>query len=338
VRALELFAGAGGAALGLHRAGFEHALMVERDEHAAATLTAANLGPVECADVRQVDYSAHRGIGLMWASPPCQCWSSAGKRLGAADTERNGWPWTWDVVDAVRPRFFVAENVPGLLQHSKAHHPNPERCSGCYWEQVIVPAARARFAWVGVWRLNAADYGVPQTRRRVFLVGGPHHISQPAPSHGDPATLGGLFETRQRWRTVRDALGIEAAGYVYGAGVTGQSCRPVGKASPTIGGRRNVYMDSPSPRVDASEYKGHTNPDRRPGRGLNRASDALYLATGRRRLTVEECGALQAFPPSHPWRGGVTAQYRQVGNAVPPPLSEAIGRAILRSHHRPGRP
>ena len=70
-------------------------------------LAAAQLGPVVCADVREVDYSPHRGIDLLWASPPCQAWSSAGKRLGASDTERNGWPWTWEIVDQVAPQWLV---------------------------------------------------------------------------------------------------------------------------------------------------------------------------------------------------------------------------------------
>jgi DNA (cytosine-5)-methyltransferase 1 len=336
LRALELFAGAGGAALGLHRAGFEHALMVERDEHAAATLTAANLGPVECADVRHVDYSAHRGIELMWASPPCQCWSSAGKRLGASDTERNGWPWTWEIVDQAAPRWLVCENVPGLLHHSAEYHPDPMRCAGCYWERVILPAARARFRWVDVWKLNAADYGVPQMRRRVFLVCGDRRVSQPPPTHGDPATLSPLFDQRQPWRTVGQALGLQV--YSAGGSMVALMERASGARPPTF-----RSLDSPSPTVQGGPAGGFDRLSvvallERPapticgvdgvGLGGAHARNQCESFTGRRRLTTDECATLQAFPEDHPWRGSTTAVYRQIGNAVPPPVAEAIGRQI----------
>ena len=97
VRVLDLFAGAGGAALGLREAGFEHVACVERDPSAAATLRAAGFPAVE-ADVRDLDYAALAGtIDVLWASPPCQAWSQANqhaKLKGADDVERNGWPWT----------------------------------------------------------------------------------------------------------------------------------------------------------------------------------------------------------------------------------------------------
>ncbi len=369
MNAIEIFAGAGGAALGLHRAGWHHSLLVEWDESAAATLEATGLGPVHCGDVREVDWSPYRDTDLLWASPPCQAWSTAGSRRGAQD-ERNGWPWTFDVVDALGPTWLVCENVPGLLHHSRQHHPDPQRCAGCYWERWILPEARRRFAWVGVWRLNAADYGVPQIRRRVFLVCGPSRVSKPAPTHTDPMALSGLFSGRRPWVTVREALGITVAKVATAnrPGVSKDerelqdlSSRPSvavsslssisaggamvaldprhppaipGQPSPTLrsGGAGNAYLvDRPAPTVLASEVKGHTRPhvDRGRAGAINRASDVLYLTMGRRRLTPEECAILQGFPPDHPWRGTKTSIYRQIGNAVPPPLAEAIGRAIL---------
>jgi site-specific DNA-cytosine methylase len=88
------------------------------------------------------------------------------------------------------------------------------------------------------------------------------------------------------------------------------------------------WIDRPSPTVSAvGEQKG-SGPGGNPEK-MQRASDALYLGTGRRRLTVAECAVLQDFPAGHPWQGGVGAQYRQVGNAVPPRLAEAVGRALM---------
>ncbi len=206
---LELFAGAGGAALGLRAAGLSGDCY-ELDASAVATLKAAGFRATQ-QDVRQLDGQAwakeHGSPFLLWASPPCQAFSTAGARLGAMD-DRNGWPWTLDVIDATGPRWAVCENVPGLTQHSGEHCGDPMRCPGCYWLRVVVPAFRARFAWVGVWMLNAADMGVPQTRRRVFLVAGPHAVKPPTPTHAAPHLCQGLFGTLKPWVSIGEALGL----------------------------------------------------------------------------------------------------------------------------------
>ena len=179
MRVLDLFAGAGGAALGLHDAGFEHVACVERDPSAAATLRAAGFPAIE-ADVRDLDYGTLAGhIDVLWASPPCQAWSSANQHAGpkgAADIVRNGWPWTLEIVRTVRPRWAVFENV---------------RNAARYVERVVVPELRQLYAHVAVWGLNAADHGVPQSRTRLFVVAGPHPVTPPASAHR---------------RTMRDAI------------------------------------------------------------------------------------------------------------------------------------
>jgi DNA (cytosine-5)-methyltransferase 1 len=181
LRTLDLFAGAGGAALGLHKAGFEHVACVERDPSAAATLRAAGFPAVE-ADVRDLDYAALTGtIDVLWASPPCQAWSQAnqhGERKGAADVERNGWPWTLQVVRVVRPRWAIFENV---------------RNARSYVDRYVVPELRKLYAHVSVWLLNAADHGVPQSRTRLFVVAGPRPVAAPP--------------TAPR-RTMRDAIAV----------------------------------------------------------------------------------------------------------------------------------
>lgn len=116
MQAVELFAGAGGASLGLVAAGYEEVRAIEWDAAACATRRAAGLRCDE-GDVRDPALIADVGdIDLLWSSFPCQAWSSAGKRLGAQDA-RNGWPWTVAALDRVRPRWFIAENVPGLTHH-----------------------------------------------------------------------------------------------------------------------------------------------------------------------------------------------------------------------------
>lgn len=180
-RVLELFAGAGGAALGLHREGFAHVACVERDASAAATLRAAGFPAVE-ADVRELDYAALAGtIDVLWASPPCQAWSSANQhagRKGADDVARNGWPWTLRVVRVVRPRWAVFENVRNARR---------------YVERAVVPELRKVYAHVSVWVLNAADHGAPQSRTRLFVVAGPRPVPTPP---------------EEPRRTMRSAIGV----------------------------------------------------------------------------------------------------------------------------------
>ena len=356
MRCVELFAGAGGAALGLEAAGIEHAALCEWDAHACATLRAAGLGPVVEGDVRELD-AIEAVVGpscdLLWSSFPCQAFSTAGKRLGASD-DRNGWPWTVDALDRFRPRWFLAENVYGLLIHSTEGHPDPFACPRCYFETVILAQLRERFAHVGWWLLDAADFGVPQHRRRVIIWAGPSPVKAPRPTHGDPgaARQGALFGPGVLpWVSMGEALGLLR----HERAIAPNKTPPkdyTNRPSPTIdghagstgdgymsalriiqGGASVPYLMRPAPSVMATEAKGHTNPDKDRGRSgvINRASDALYMSTGRRRLTVAECAALQGFPADHPWQGTKTAQYRQVGNAVPPRVAEVVGRAVMQA-------
>lgn len=378
MRVLELFAGAGGAALGLERAGLHHAALCEWDSAACATLRAAGLGPVVEGDVRDLDrIEAVAGrVDALWSSFPCQAWSTAGRRRGAQD-ERNGWPWTVDAIDRFRPAWFLGENVRGLLLHVGGcpfaggqgglfAQPDPTACPGCYFERVILPQLRARFACVGWWLLDAADYGVPQHRRRVILWAGPQPLRRPAPTHGPGRVapwvsmgealglpIGEVYTQRSpetakggnRWvpieepsATIGCASRPQWRPVVAGAWEDGRPPLPVDGPAPTLTVRSceatpwtsagGLYLARPAPTVSAvGEAKG-SGPGGHPER-MQRASDALFLDTGRRRLTVAECAVLQDFPPGHPFQGGAQAQYRQVGNAVPPRLAEVVGRSLV---------
>lgn len=344
MRTIELFAGAGGAALGLEAAGCETITRVEWDAHAVETLR-RNLGRAWHGDVREwvCDSSLYRGnVDLLWASPPCQAFSQAGKQLGAQD-ERNGFPWTFDALDTVEPTWAVIENVKGMLSHKKSAKcdrkgSEPAKCPGCYLHAVVLPELLKRFAHVDYRVLNAADYGVPQTRHRLFIVCGPKPIQWPEPTHiGRHVSIGevlGLHGYRvfgggrnptnkpgdeRTYRDLTDSPSTTIAAQ-HGGGA--------GNAGPFV-----VHMDKPSATVSATEVKG-TNAKKSKGwtakGGPIRASDSLWMATDgkRRRLTVEECAILQDFPPDYEFTGPKHAQYRQVGNAVPPTLARVIAEAI----------
>lgn len=253
MRVIELFAGAGGAALGLHRAGFRSVVRVEWDKDACATLRAAAevgyLDPAEVIerDVRAVDWSPYVGVDALWASPPCQDWSIAGKREGASG-ERNGWPWTFDVIDQLQPKWMIAENVTGLLMHRGDCDGRgaPEDCPGCYFHRFILPEMAKRFPSVQWAELNSSSFGVPQHRRRVFIVAGPRAIAWPKPTHGDPAALrqGGLFAAPLLpWETVGRALGL-------GLGLIAQRSPETARSS-LPQSRRPMPLDAPSDAVQA---------------------------------------------------------------------------------------
>lgn len=266
---LELFAGAGGAALGIRNAGVTALACVEWDADAATTLR-ANGFPAVHGDVRDVNYGDLPHVDLLWASPPCQAWSVANQHAAARgidDVARNGWPWTLAVAEKVRPTWVVCENVKGSRAYVEAH---------------VLPKLRELYAFVDMWQLNAKHHGAPQSRTRIFVVAGPRPVAPPP---------------EQELITMRQAIG--------------------------------VAYDRPSPCVMTNEYKGRPL-DPKWWRKLNNASDALAIATNgeRRKLTTAECATLQGFPAGYAFTGKPVSVYRQVGNAVPPPLAEAVVRAV----------
>ncbi len=318
MRCIELFAGAGGAALGLEAAGIEHAALCEWDRHACATLRAAGLGPVVEGDVRDLDAIAAvagESCDLLWSSFPCQAWSTAGKQRGAED-ERNGWPWTVDAIDRFSPRWFLAENVRGLIQHSEEGHPDPQKCPRCYFETVILAQLRERFACVGWWVLNAADFGVPQMRHRVIIWAGPQPIRAPRPTHGPPEKVrqGDLFGPGVLpWVTMADSIGVSPPWVCT-------KSRRLDKGNIGYPGRVLTRIEGPSSAI--TKKTGDARPWQNSGL-------AFVDGPAPRCLSVAEAAMLQDFPDSHPWQGPQGAHYRQVGNAVPPKLAEVVGRALM---------
>jgi site-specific DNA-cytosine methylase len=247
--------------------------------------------------------------------------------------DRNGWPWTLRALREVRPTWALCENVLGWTFHREGCRSGSEpwACVGCAWEKEVLPGFRALFPFVGWWTVDAADYGVPQHRRRVILWAGPLPLSPdpPRPTHGDPDDPSLAERGLAPWRSMRDAVGdtltresCDRRACYPCDGSHGRACREpwrLERPAPTV-----TVQEEKGTRAHAPDWTFHGGPDR--------ASDAAFLVAGIRRIDVAEGLLLQGFPADWPLQGTTAERYLQVGNAVPPLLSEPMGRAVLAAH------
>jgi DNA (cytosine-5)-methyltransferase 1 len=321
---LDLFAGAGGLSLGLQAAGFTVVAAVESDADACSTYRAQHPGAkLYEQDVATVDYRPWRAeVAVVAGGPPCQPFSVGGKRLAGGD-ERNGVPQFVRAVADLRPVAFLMENVGGLASGARAQ----------YWGAVL--GDMEELGYHLCWQvLEAAEHGLPQKRRRLFLVGSRR------PGFRFPAPLLGPRAGRP-WAASGTVVGLEPLGPPNQAIVT-YARQPSLRPQPYHGhlwngGGRPIDLAQPAPTMLAS-MGGNKTPwvDTE---GLVPAYHAHLVAggaprtgvvPGARRITVDEAALLQGFPAGSTFAGRRSSAYRQVGNAVPPPLAERLGQALLR--------
>lgn len=323
VRALDIFAGAGGLSIGLEQAGFEIVAGAEWDPDACETFAKAHpSADVVEGDASAIDFRRWRGeVDVLVGGPPCQPWSTGGKRLGT-DDPRDGWPAFLRALREIKPRAFIAENVAGFASGVRRHH----------FEALIGELAALRFR-VSAEVLNAADYGVPQKRQRLLIVGvHTHGFRFPGPSFGPGR--------RQMWRAAETVISAEPLGtpnpaivtyarspdlrpnpydgHVYnGGGRPIDLKRPAPTLLASMGGNKTPWIDTKSivPNYHAYLMAGGAP---RTGR-----------VPGARRITVEEAALIQTFPAGMHFAGRRSSCYRQIGNAVPPLLARAVGAALL---------
>ena len=239
VEALDLFCGAGGLSLGLGAAGISVVAGVERDEDAAATWANEHPGAlVHQGDVDQVDWRRFDGVALVVGGPPCQPWSIGGLRQGEGDL-RDGWPAFIGAVRCLRPRAFLAENVAGLT----------EGVMRTRWVRLVGDLVDLGYN-VSAQVVNAADYGVPQKRRRCIVVGFRDRgtFVFPGATHGPGR--------RQAWKTAGSVVGPEPWGEPNRAIVT-YAARPDIRRGPYAGhvfngGGRPIDIHVPAPTLLAS--------------------------------------------------------------------------------------
>jgi len=304
MQSIEMCAGAGGQALGLEQAGFGHEALVEIDPHCCNTLRANRPRwnvleqDLQLFKERAGDF---RGVDLVAGGLPCPPFSVAGKQLGALD-ERNLFPDALEIVEAIKPRAVMIENVRGFL----------DAVFKDYREGL--KSQLKKMGYVTDWRLlNASHFGVPQLRPRVVIVAVREELSDrfewPEEQHHNPPTVGYVL---------RDLMGAN--------GWRGLDawCERADEIAPTIVGGS----------------KKHGGPDLGPTRarraweslGVNgktiaeEAPERDYV--GMPRLTVQMVARLQGFPDGWNITGKKTNAYRQVGNAFPPPVARAVALNI----------
>ena len=323
IKTLDLFCGAGGLTIGFRQAGFETVSAVEIDKTSVETFAAHSPSAEICdTDIRKVDLKKLRHkVDVVIGGPPCQPFSSGGLRQAEAD-ERNMVPEFIRAIKEVSPDAFVMENVPGLTVGARR----------MYLDKVMQEFLSLGYQ-VSATVLRAEDYGVPQKRRRLFVVGmRSRRFRFPAPTHGEtgtnyPHVTAGNVLTKAPNGIPNDAKVYYAKnadlrpspyhGLLFNGG--GRAIN-LAEPAPTIissaGGNKTHFIDTLNV---VPEYHAH----------LMRGGAPLSgPVPGCRRLTARESAIIQSFPEDINFLGPVSAQYRQIGNAVPPLLAQAVADSL----------
>ncbi len=303
--ALELCAGGGGQAIGLEAAGFTHAALVEIEPIACDTLrlNRPSWNVIE-ADLRTFAGNPFQGVDLVAGGVPCPPFSLAGRQLGSSD-ERDLFPEALRIVSECRPRAVMLENVRGLLSSRFDHY------------RETLDQRLNDLGYSSFWKLlQASDFGVPQLRPRVVIVAieasAATHFSWPDAVRQEPPTVGQVL------------------------------CKEMGSGGWQHAATWANQADSIAPTLVGGSKK-HGGPDLGPTRAKREWAKIGVCGKGVAdcapppdfdglpRLTVAMAALVQGFPPDWTFAGRKTAAYRQVGNAFPPPVAEAVARQIRKA-------
>lgn len=372
MRSLELFSGAGGLAKGLELSGFSHAAFVEFNGHAYRSL-ASNFDETKVfhGDIRNFDFSNLSDIDLVAGGPPCQPFSLGGKHKAHNDG-RDMFPYAIQAISELTPKAFIFENVKGLLRQSFSEYfeyiilrltfPESRKADDQSWEnhlcelRKISPKLYRGISYdVSYKLLNAADFGVPQTRERVVIVGIRSDLdcqwTFPKPTHSEKRLLweqnvsGQYWEKHNihpskklstahvihndlfapdllPWVTIRDALGhLPEPNLPHN--IADHIFRDGARTYP---GHTGSFIDLPAKTIKAG------------GHGVPGGENMLRYENGDvRYFTVHEAKLLQTFPSDFIISGAWGEALRQIGNAVPVKLATIIGQHLaetLRSNDR----
>ena len=326
---VELFAGGGGLALGMEKAGFQHVLLNEFDHNACQTLRVnrPEWNVVE-GDVRNIDFTPLNGnIDFLSGGFPCQAFSYAGKRLGFEETRGTLFFELARAVKEIQPKVFMGENVRGLFEHD----------NGRTLQTIKGVIAELGYTLVEPRVLRAIQYDVPQKRERLILIAVRNDIA--------PLVHFEWPDVCPVVRTLRDAF---LAGSLYVTDVPasiGQhypiSKRSVMELVPEGGDWRDLPEDVARDYMKGSYELGGGKTGMARRLSMDEPSLTLTCAPAQKQterchpwetrpLTVREYARIQTFPDDWSFAGPMSAQYKQIGNAVPVNLAWALGRSLIR--------
>lgn len=326
---VELFAGGGGLALGMHKAGFKHILLNEFNKDACATLmqNMPNWNVIQ-GDIHDIDFTQYNGkIDFLSGGFPCQAFSYAGKRLGFEETRGTLFFELARAVKEIQPKVFMAENVKGLLEHD----------NGRTIDTIKFVISELGYTLVEPRILRAILYNVPQKRERLILIAIRNDIA-PYVSFHWPSVCGEI-------RTLRDTF---FAGSLYDCDVPAsegqkypQSKEKVMKLVPEGGDWRNLPADIAEEYMKGSYHLGGGKTGMARRLAMDEASLTLTCSPAQKQterchpietrpLTVREYARIQTFPDNWEFCGSLSSKYKQIGNAVPVNLAWAIGRSLIR--------
>lgn len=348
---ISLFSGAMGLDLGIEKVGFKIRVCVEKDKWAAQTIRANTSIPVIERDINDVptdEILAAAGIGrqdvtLVIGGPPCQAFSTAGKQKGFADFRGNVMLQYLRVVRDIMPEFFIMENVRGL-QSAKlnsvpaeyAEYEPIKDVKGSAFHFMVAEFRKLSYS-ISHALLNAANYGVPEKRERIVVIGHRgERVPIPSPTHSENGELG-----TKKWNTLRSCIGdmehrtdlhytelrkrsrpymkILKEGQNWRNQPEDMAMQAMGKAYFLSGGKtgflRRLKFDEPSPTLVTSPTMPAT---------------LLCHPTQLRPLSIEEYARIQQFPDSWTFNGRLETIYKQIGNAVHVGLGQAVGQQIMR--------
>ena len=302
---VEMCAGAGGQALGLEKAGFTHVELVEIDHNACNTLrfNRPNWRIIE-GDIRDYNPKLSAEIDLLAGGVPCPPFSVAGKQLGSSD-ERDLFPEALRLVAELKPKSVMLENVRGLLDSVFDEY------------RTGIIRHLEKLGYTADWRLlNASDYGVSQLRPRVIFVGIKKDMAPyffwPNPAENNPPTVGELLFSL-----------MAKNGWENAADWKKTAC----DIAPTIVGGSKKHGGPDLGPTRARKAWASLGVD---GKGIANEPPAKDF-DGMPRLTTEMVARIQGFPEDWIFTGTKTNVYRQIGNAFPPPVAEAVGRQIKKA-------
>ena len=379
MRSIELFSGAGGLALGLEGAGFNSVALVERNREACATLRLNRpQWNVLQDDVRTIDFAQFGPVELVAGGPPCQPFSMGGKAKGFCDS-RDMFPEAVRAVRELSPKAFIFENVRGLLRSAfqdyvefirfQLTYPDFPISENASWETNLRRLQRHHTSnssqtglsyRVSINLADAANYGVPQRRHRVFFVGFRSDVDAgwffPKPTHHQDDLLSAQYITGKYWKEHRIPPRTNAP-----VRYQGRISRLASDALLSVTERWNTVRDAIEDLGDPREssafsdhvyqkgarsYPGHTgSPLDEPAKALKAGDhgvpggeNMLRHANGKvRYFSVRESSRIQTFPDDWRYAGSWTESMRQLGNAVPVALAQIVAQSVanhLRSNVR----